>query len=100
MLIVRRAEGQSIVIAGEVEIQILEIASNKVKLGILGPKAISVARKEVLLTIENNLAAQTITAATQTAIADKLARFPRINRALTDKTCEQDTSGIPEAGRT
>jgi carbon storage regulator len=96
VLIVRRRAGQSIVIAGELEIEILEIAANRVKLGIVGPKAVSVVRKEVGLTIENNQAALTIGARERELIVSKIANLSQTDPRAADKTCEQDTSGIRE----
>jgi carbon storage regulator len=98
VLIVRRRAGQSIVIAGELEIEILEIAANRVKLGIVGPRAVSVARKEVGLTIENNQAAGTIGAHERELIVRKIAGLSQIERRDADMYFEQDTSGIHENG--
>jgi carbon storage regulator len=98
MLIVRRRAGQSILIAGEIEIEVLEIASNKVKLGVVCPRAVSVIRKEVGLTIESNHAAKTISPAARASIVSKLAKFTQTETASADKNCEQDTSGIPQGG--
>jgi carbon storage regulator len=98
VLIVRRRTGQSIVIAGELEIEILEIAANRVKLGIVGPRAVSVARKEVGLTIENNQAARTIGTHERELIVRKIARLPQMDRQTADMCFEQDTSGIHENG--
>jgi carbon storage regulator len=95
VLIVRRRAGQAIVIAGEVEIEILEISSNKVKLGIVGPKTVSVLRKEFGLTIQANQAARTITPALRVAIVDKLSRIAQMENRTADKSSEEDTSGIP-----
>ena len=59
MLVVRRKVGESIVIGiGEgIEIEILEAGPNRVKLGVIAPKHVSVFRKEVELTREANLLA-------------------------------------------
>ncbi len=57
MLVIRRRAGESIVIAGDVEIEVLETSPTRVKLGIRAPKEVSVMRKEVGLTAEENHAA-------------------------------------------
>lgn len=98
MLIVRRRAGQSIVIAGELEIEILEIATNRVKLGIIGPRAVSVARKEVGLTIENNQAACAIGVQERELIIRKVTNLSKTERRNADMNFEQDTSGIQENG--
>jgi carbon storage regulator len=57
MLVIRRRVGESLVIAGDVEIEILGLAQNQVKLGIRAPKTVPIVRKEILVTGEQNLAA-------------------------------------------
>jgi carbon storage regulator len=57
MLVIRRRAGESIVIAGGVEIEVLETSPTRVKLGIRAPKEVSVVRKEVGLTADENRAA-------------------------------------------
>ena len=57
MLVIRRRAGESFFIGEDVEIEILEMSPSQVKLGIRAPREISVLRKEVLLTREQNRAA-------------------------------------------
>ncbi len=57
MLVIRRRTGESIVIAGDVEIEVLETSPTRVKLGIRAPHEIQVVRKEVRLTADQNRAA-------------------------------------------
>ncbi len=54
MLIIRRRRGESITVGDEVEIEILETSPTQVKLGIRAPKSVSVLRKEIILTREQN----------------------------------------------
>jgi len=54
VLIIRRRRGESITVGDEVEIEILETSPTQVKLGIRAPKHISVLRKEILVTREQN----------------------------------------------
>ena len=54
MLIIRRRRGESITVGDEVEIEILETSPTQVKVGIRAPKHISVLRKEILVTREQN----------------------------------------------
>src|SRR5579884_448510 len=55
MLIVRRREGESVVIGEGVEVLILECGAGKrVKLGIVGPREVNIYRKELALTREQN----------------------------------------------
>jgi carbon storage regulator len=54
MLVIRRRAGQSLLIGESIEIEIIEVASTKVKLGIRAPKEILVLRKEIKMTQEEN----------------------------------------------
>ena len=49
MLIIRRRAGETLVVDGGIEIQVLEIGANRVKLGIVAPPQVNVVRKEVAL---------------------------------------------------
>ena len=57
MLVIRRHAGQSVLIGPDVEIQVTEIGPNRVKLCIRAPQEVTVMRKEVQLTREENVAA-------------------------------------------
>jgi carbon storage regulator len=57
MLVIRRRPGEVLVIGEEIEIEILDSTPSQVKLGIRAPRSISVLRKEVQLTSQQNLAA-------------------------------------------
>ena len=60
MLVLTRKKNQSIVINDNVEITILDIQGDQVRIGINAPKSVSVHRKEVFLEIqeENKKAAE------------------------------------------
>lgn len=62
MLVLTRKSNESIQIGDEIEIKILSIQGDQVKLGIHAPKHIDVHRKEVYLSIQesNNEAASTL----------------------------------------
>lgn len=47
MLVLTRNKNESIVIAGNIEIVVVEVRGDKVRLGINAPKEVSVHRKEV-----------------------------------------------------
>ena len=53
MLALTRRKGESLVINNNVEITVLEIRGDQVKIGISAPKEVSIYRKEVYLQIEN-----------------------------------------------
>ncbi|MDF2951216.1 MAG: carbon storage regulator, CsrA [Anaerocolumna sp.] len=53
MLALTRKIGESIIISNEIEISILEIKGDQVKLGINAPKSIPVYRKEIYIQIQD-----------------------------------------------
>lgn len=57
MLVLTRKTGQSIVIDGGIEITVLEVRGEQVRLGIAAPREIKVNRKELLAQIEAAAAA-------------------------------------------
>lgn len=57
MLVIRRRAGETLLIGGEIEIEILETGGSHVKLGIRAPKHVIVLRKEIQITAEENLLA-------------------------------------------
>ncbi len=63
MLILTRKHNESITIGDSIEVSIIEIKGDQVKLGIKAPREIKVYRKEVYLAIqeENKAAAMTST---------------------------------------
>lgn len=60
MLVLSRKKGQSIVVNENIEISIIDIQGDQVRIGINAPKNISIHRKEIFLEIqqENKKAAQ------------------------------------------
>lgn len=62
MLALARKTGQSIVIGNDIEVTLLEIKGDQVKLGISAPKSVSIYRKEIYAQIqeENKKACQEI----------------------------------------
>lgn len=57
MLVIRRRAGESFLINGDIEVEVLEVGSSQVKLGIVAPRNISILRKEVHVTRQQNQAA-------------------------------------------
>ena len=53
MLALTRRKGESLVINNNVEITVLEVRGDQVKIGISAPKEVPIYRKEVYLQIEN-----------------------------------------------
>lgn len=57
MLVIRRRAGQSVLIGGEIEVEVVEAGPGRVKLGIRAPREVLVLRKEIVQTREENVAA-------------------------------------------
>lgn len=51
MLVLTRKENESIMIGDEIEVKVLDLKENQVKLGISAPRSVSVHRREVYLAI-------------------------------------------------
>jgi carbon storage regulator len=65
MLVVRRRAGEAIVVAGDVEIEIIEISRTRVKLGVTAPRGVTVTRREATaVALENRTAVALITSGT------------------------------------
>ena len=57
MLVMRRRAGESFMVGEEIEIEVLEVAGSRVKLGIVAPERLVIVRKEARVTREENLTA-------------------------------------------
>jgi carbon storage regulator len=53
MLVLTRKPNESIMIGDDVEVSVVEVKGDQVKLGISAPKSIKVHRKEIFLAIQN-----------------------------------------------
>lgn len=56
MLILSRKTGETLLINNEIEVKIIEISGDKVKIGIDAPKDVKILRKELRQTMESNKA--------------------------------------------
>lgn len=54
MLALTRKKGESIMIGSEIEVTILDIRGEQIKLGISAPKEVSIYRKEVYTQIQDS----------------------------------------------
>jgi carbon storage regulator len=57
MLVIWRRAGESILVGDSIDVEVLEMRPHRVKLGIVAPRSINVARKETKLTRDENVAA-------------------------------------------
>ena len=69
MLVLTRKSNQSIMIADDVEISVLSIVGDKVRIGIDAPKSIPIFRKEVYLQIQRERAEEQSASPEATAAA-------------------------------
>ena len=67
MLVLSRRKDETIMIGDEVEITIVDVKGDTVRVGIQAPKSVSVHRKEIYLAIQ----AENIAAAREQAVPDK-----------------------------
>jgi carbon storage regulator len=75
MLVIRRRSGEALLIGDDIEIEILDVGSSQVKLGIRAPKEVIVLRKEIQITAQQNLAAsQEKSAATLNILCESLKK--------------------------
>ncbi len=66
MLALTRKKGESLVVDNNIEITVLEIRGDQVKIGITAPREVSIYRKEVYLQIQKeNQAALNVDAITE-----------------------------------
>jgi carbon storage regulator len=59
VLVLTRKTNQSIMIGDDVEVSILSVAGDKVRIGIAAPREVSVFRKEVYASMDGNAPAKT-----------------------------------------
>jgi len=57
VLVMRRRAGESFLIGGEIEVEVLEVSGTRVKLGIVAPDSVQIQRKETKLTRDENVSA-------------------------------------------
>jgi len=81
MLVVRRRAGETLIIGDNVEVEILEIASSQVKIGIRAPREVPVVRGEIQLTAEQNRTAANLPQDAMHQILQKFHRPPPENES-------------------
>lgn len=54
MLVLSRKVGESVVVGGNVTIEVVEIRGDKIRLGFTGPREVPIHRKEVFDAIKRN----------------------------------------------
>jgi carbon storage regulator len=74
MLVLTRKSNQSIMIGDDIEVSVLSIMGEKVRIGIQAPRDIPVFRKEVYLEIKQERAAEMAAAGQTRATVDEALR--------------------------
>ena len=86
MLVIRRRAGESVLIGDGVEVEVLEIAGNQVKIGISAPREVLILRREVQLTAEQNqLAARSMPLASLESLFGRAKKSPQGPQSPGDK---------------
>jgi carbon storage regulator len=73
MLVLTRKPGQSIIIGDGIEVQVLSVAGEKVRLGITAPRDVDIFRDEVYHRIEAEAAAESVNGSRE--VEDALERL-------------------------
>lgn len=96
MLILRRREGESILIGDDIEIEVVQIGANRVKIGVRAPVSVRVLRREVHLIGTENSIAGSMSVDLQRAIVDRLCGKKFLNIPVHEPISTlTDTLGIP-----
>lgn len=78
MLVIRRRAGEGFLIGDSIEVDILEIDGNQVKIGIRAPRETAILRREIAATRDTNLAsAQSVEADALEQASKRLRLSPR-----------------------
>lgn len=75
MLVLTRRTGESIMIGDDIEIRVLTIAGDKIRLGIRAPREVPVYRKEIYLEIAQQRAGRAPSADVEEALKRLSDRF-------------------------
>jgi carbon storage regulator len=79
MLVIRRRAGEGFLIGDSIEVDILEIDGNQVKIGIRAPREATILRKEIASTREANLAsAREVSAEKMAEALERLRKKPSV----------------------
>ena len=86
MLVLARKVGQQIVIGDEIEVTVLEVRGEQVRLGINAPRSIAVHRKELLMQVaDENVRAAGVDKATLAAASEALKKRREAGQAAEGK---------------
>jgi len=93
MLILTRKKGESLIIGDNIEINIMEVSGDSVKIGIEAPKSVKVLRSELVTTVEQNkmAASAKVDKNLLEILANKNGKFMRRAKDAGDYSDKDDT---------
>lgn len=77
MLVLTRRVGESIVIGGDIEVTVLDIKGESIRIGVKAPRETSIQRAEILAAVGEENAAAAAASVSEDAIADAVLRSRR-----------------------
>jgi carbon storage regulator len=82
MLVLSRKKGESIILQDNIEITILEVNADTIKIGIQAPKEVDIVRKEIYLSVQQtNLESADVGSDLQ-ALRDRMNKMKKNQREL------------------
>lgn len=94
MLVVTRKRGESIVVGDGIEIQVVSLGKNGVRIGVTAPRDVPVHRREVYdLVVAANRSAATSTATSVSALASSLRN--RVSPAVAPAEVLPEATDVP-----
>ena len=77
MLVLSRKKGESIILQDNIEITILEVNADTIKIGIQAPKEIDIVRKEIYLSVQQTNRESADTGSNLQALRDRMNNFKK-----------------------
>jgi len=77
MLVLSRKKGESIILQDNIEITILEVNADTIKIGIQAPKEIDIVRKEIYLSVQETNRESADSGSDLQALRDRMNNFKK-----------------------
>lgn len=77
MLVLSRKKGESIILQDNIEITILEVNADTIKIGIQAPKEIDIVRKEIYVSVQQTNRESTDAGSNLQALRDRMNNFKK-----------------------
>jgi len=75
MLVLSRKKGESIILQDNIEITILEVNADTIKIGIQAPKEVDIVRKEIYLSVQETNRASADPSTNLQALRDRIKKM-------------------------